>query len=140
MRVTPAALRQVAPPSHCTQHALSKRLKVACGALVRRRDSPDFAIWSSTLDPNGIAWEYKRVGAELWYYPDGTAPEYKLLPDKGLNQGGLCKRFRIGSSTLARNSKIEKKTRQQYLEERTGWRFDEQTQLYFPPEIPTRNS
>jgi hypothetical protein len=94
------------------------------------------------LDPDGIAWEYRRVGSQIWYYPVGTAPNFSLPPDKGLLQKDLCKRFLIHPNHLARNSKIEKKTRQQYLEERTGWRFDEQTQLYFPPEPEnqTRNS
>ena len=59
------ALEQVEPPSHTNsvpqsliQSELAKRLNVYSSTVYKRRDDPDFAEWSRSKDPEGIAWKY----------------------------------------------------------------------------------
>ncbi|MGL4623181.1 MAG: hypothetical protein ACRCZS_29725, partial [Chroococcidiopsis sp.] len=40
------------------QSALAKRLGLSAGAIARHRAKPEFSKWSSSKDPEGIAWTY----------------------------------------------------------------------------------
>jgi hypothetical protein len=48
---------QVAPES-LLQSELAKRLDVNSSTVYKHRSNPDFAEWSRSRDPEGIAWEY----------------------------------------------------------------------------------
>ncbi|PPS45784.1 hypothetical protein [Chroococcidiopsis sp. TS-821] len=53
---TPTHVR-VAPES-LLQSELAKRLDVNSSTVYKHRSNPDFAEWSRSRDPEGIAWEY----------------------------------------------------------------------------------
>jgi hypothetical protein len=71
--------------------------------------------------------------------PKQQAPRHSTSPpkfsssDQGLSQNQLCKRFGITSNNVAARAKAHNQTSQQYLEERTGWKFDERDRKYYPP-------
>lgn len=45
-------------PPCLIQSELAKRLNVYSSTVYKRRDDPDFAEWSRSKDPEGIAWKY----------------------------------------------------------------------------------
>ena len=52
---------------------------------------------------------------------------------ESLSQNELCDRFGIESKNVAARAKTYSQTTQQYLEERTGWQFNERERKYYPP-------
>jgi len=53
---------------------------------------------------------------------------------ESLSQNELCDRFGIESKNVAARAKARSQTSQQYLEERTGWKFNESARKYYPPD------
>lgn len=49
---------QQPPPKSLIQSELAKRLDVHSSTVYKRRDDPDFAEWSRSRDPDGIAWKF----------------------------------------------------------------------------------
>jgi hypothetical protein len=43
-----------------TGTALSHRLNVSATTISRRKSKPDFPQWSSSRDPEGLAWKYSK--------------------------------------------------------------------------------
>lgn len=62
---------------------------------------------------------------------DNSHPLYDL---EVVNHNAFGDRFGIESKNVAARAKARKQTSQQYLEERTGWRFFESDRRYYPPE------
>lgn len=46
------------PPEFLLQSELAKRLEVNSSTVYKHRSDPDFAEWSRSRDPQGIAWRY----------------------------------------------------------------------------------
>lgn len=67
----PPVEKQVAAQS-LIQSELAKRLEVHSSTIFKRRADPDFAEWSRSRDPEGIAWEYSADTKE--FYPLETEP------------------------------------------------------------------
>jgi hypothetical protein len=56
-----------------------------------------------------------------------------MAPVQGaLSQSQLCDRFNIDSNNVARMARKAGQTSQQYLEERTGWRYEKSDRKYYP--------
>ena len=47
-------------PSPLTQTELARRLGIDQTSISRKQFEPDFIIWSRTLDPAGVGWNYLR--------------------------------------------------------------------------------
>jgi hypothetical protein len=48
------------------QAELAKRLDVHSSTVGKRKSDPDFAEWSQSRDPEGIAWEYSSDTKEFF--------------------------------------------------------------------------
>ncbi|MFP4101470.1 MAG: hypothetical protein ACLFWZ_12905, partial [Coleofasciculus sp.] len=47
------------------QAELAKRLDVHSSTIGKRKSDPDFAQWSQSKDPDGVAWEYSPETKEF---------------------------------------------------------------------------
>jgi hypothetical protein len=57
-------------PKRLIQGELAKRLDVSSSTVYRRREDPDFAQWTRSLDPEGLAWRFSRKNKG--FYPIET--------------------------------------------------------------------
>jgi len=81
--------------------------------------------------------ELAEVSAERHDYCDTVDAKPTILstsPGEGLSRTQLCEFFNINSSNVARQAKKADQTSQQYLEERTGWRYEPSERKYYPPD------
>jgi hypothetical protein len=53
-------------PKRLIQWQLAKRLDVSSSTVYRRRDDPDFAEWTRSRDPEGIAWRFSEKTKEFF--------------------------------------------------------------------------
>lgn len=71
----------------------------------------------------------------MWYSMFGSLLPTHSSTEKreSLSQNELCDRFGIESKNVAARAKTRSQNSQQYLEERTGWKFNERDRKYYPP-------
>jgi outer membrane lipoprotein SlyB len=78
-----AASAQPEPPK--TTADLARRLGVTGQALNRRRSQSNFAVWTQTHDPQGVAWIYDP-DSKLFYAKDKSAHSAITQPDPSAAQ------------------------------------------------------
>lgn len=56
-------------PSKLNLTQLARRLNVAKSVVSSRKSRPDFEAWSRSKDPDGLAWQCRKEGQWLKFYP-----------------------------------------------------------------------
>lgn len=76
-------------------------------------------------------WVESQTG---WYYNPDNHKYYSEPPDShtaGLTKTALCKRFGFDARNLARKAATMGLTTEEWLEQRTGWKFNENDRRYY---------
>lgn len=69
-------------------------------------------------------WSYNLDNRR--YYPDPSD-----FPKAGLTKSALCKRFSLDARNLSRTAALVGQTSEEWLEHKTGWKFNEDDRRYY---------